>query len=518
MKKAGFIVILLLLPLLADAQKVERIYVSTDRTSYVSGERVWCSLFCADADGRLGGDSAVAYLELISSAGTAVESKVGMLGGRGGGSFLIPRSVPTGTYRLLAYTSAGSVSMTGSRLLSVYNPFTTARVKDGVQVTEACPAPVESVAEGTSPVSLRFEEGECILSSDAPVTLSLSVYRPDSLSQFPLPSILAFAAGGEAVDAGPVSYDGEVIRARANRVPVGALAYLSSAGSPSDTYISSVTDDGSIVFHTGNIYGDRELVCEVESGSDLAHIDLESPFIHPDAGDLPLLMLSGSQAEDILHRRRLLSAQPEMDTLVQFLPYREDLLFEGTQWERYHLDDYTRFPTVQEVISEIVSGVRLGRANGRPVFRVLVTDGTEARKDYRENTLVMMDGVVVSDINLILQFDAMLLEDVEVSRHPFVIGYTPFGGAVNFITKNNYVTSLHFPDRVRVVDFKGVSYPVACRAGESGSDLLFWHPLLELQPGEEIRISAEGFSDGVRVVAEGFRTDTFGVFRFLENK
>lgn len=518
MKKAGFIVVWLLLPLLAVAQNVERIFVSTDRTAYISGERVWCSLFCTDADGRLGGDSAVAYLEMISSDGTAVEAKVGILEGRGGGSFLIPRSVPTGTYRLMAYTSTGSVSMTGSRLLSVYNPFTTARVNNGVQVTPACLPLTDSGAEGESPVSFRFEGGECVLSAEAPVTLSLSIYRTDNLSQQPLPSILAFAAGGEQVAAGPVSYDGESIRARANHVPAGALAYLSSAGSTSDTYISLVSGDGSIVFHTGNIYGDRELVCEVEGGSDRTYIDLESPFIHPEAGDLPVLILSESQADDIQHRRQLLSTLPEMDTLIQFLPYREDMLFEGTEWERYHLDDYTRFPTVQEVITEIVSGVRVGRANGRPVFRVLVTDGTEARKDYRENTLVLMDGVVVSDINLILQFDAMLLEDVEVSRQPFIIGYTPFGGAINFVTKNNYVASLHFPDRVRVVDFKGVSYPVACRAGEEGVDLLFWHPLLELQPGEEIRIPIRESSNPVRAVAEGFRTDTFGVFRILENK
>ena len=107
----------------AAAVPVERIYVSTDREVYVAGDAVWCSLTCLDGNGRFSNESAVSYLELVSEAGTACTAKIGLLEGRGAGSFRIPVTAPTGTYRLVAYTAVnageeGTPWMAGSRLLS----------------------------------------------------------------------------------------------------------------------------------------------------------------------------------------------------------------------------------------------------------------------------------------------------------------------------------------------------------------------------------------------------------------
>ena len=120
---------------------VERVYVSTDRNAYIAGDAVWCSLFCLDENGRLSPRSAVAYLELVSTDGTAAEAKIGLLEGRGAGSFRIPVTTPTGTYRLVAYTAVnaaeeGTPWMAGSRLLSVYTTTSAARVVGGVEILD----------------------------------------------------------------------------------------------------------------------------------------------------------------------------------------------------------------------------------------------------------------------------------------------------------------------------------------------------------------------------------------------
>ena len=60
---------------------VERIYVSTDRTVYIAGDAVWCSLTCLDENGRLSNASAVSYVELVSDEGTACTAKIGLLEG-----------------------------------------------------------------------------------------------------------------------------------------------------------------------------------------------------------------------------------------------------------------------------------------------------------------------------------------------------------------------------------------------------------------------------------------------------
>ncbi|MBO6249636.1 MAG: hypothetical protein J6N54_12560, partial [Bacteroidales bacterium] len=54
-------------PLRGTDNPLERIFVSTDREVYISGDMVLCSLFSLDPKGNLSSWSAVSYLELISS-------------------------------------------------------------------------------------------------------------------------------------------------------------------------------------------------------------------------------------------------------------------------------------------------------------------------------------------------------------------------------------------------------------------------------------------------------------------
>ncbi|MDZ7647154.1 MAG: hypothetical protein U5K54_08235 [Cytophagales bacterium] len=45
--------------------------------------------------------------------------------------------------------------------------------------------------------------------------------------------------------------------------------------------------------------------------------------------------------------------------------------FYGTALEEYNLDDYTRFPLMEEVMREYVKGVRLRKNNDRFIFKVV---------------------------------------------------------------------------------------------------------------------------------------------------
>jgi hypothetical protein len=113
-----------------------------------------------------------------------------------------------------------------------------------------------------------------------------------------------------------------------------------------------------------------------------------------------------------------------------------------------------------------------------------------------------------------VDFDAMLLEDVDLYRQAVVIGGLSYNGVVNFITKKNYVTSLLFPENVRVIDFKGVSYPVAYPGGvvkpeKDLRQLLYWHPALELEAGAPLYIPLilPAYQGHFRAVAEGWLED-----------
>ena len=532
---------------LSAAAPTERIFVSTDRSAYLAGDAVWCSLTCLDENGLFSNASAVSYVELVSEEGTACTAKIGLLEGRGAGSFRIPVTTPTGTYRILAYTAVnaaenGTPWLAGSRLVTVFNTTSRARVAGNVVIGSGnAPLAQEEhpAAEGLLELSarVRLPKGQSAVLSlhngGAAASVSLSIYHADDLPEgarenTPAGFLKALPASVSPVRAFTVENDGEIISARIRGAVLKAddltLATLSAAGSPTDLYIGRTEGDDRLRFYTSNIYGNREIVCEVaQLDRQEGYIDFESPFLFPETGPLPKLMLDPALRPDLNARKASLRAEKtrRIDTLITFMTHREDLLLASIPSRRYHLDDYTRFHSVKEILVEITPELHLRMDHGEPSLQLTYSDALERRSDRTDNIAVMMDGVLLSDLNLLLNFDAMLLEDIDIYDQPLVCGRTPLHGIVNFITKKNYVTALHFPASVRVVDFQGVAYPVAYNGavpegeGQDLRQLLYWHPILNLEAGSDYRLefNTPGYAGRFKAVAEGFTEDGKPVYQ-----
>jgi len=543
MKKTLFSLIILAWGgIVSMAAPVERIYVSTDRDVYLAGDVIWCSLSCLDENGRFSNASAVSYLELVSGDGTACTAKIGLLDGRGAGSFRIPVTAPTGTYRLVAYTAVnaaedGTPWQAGSRLLTIFNSTSRARVADGVEIldegTYEARKPAQAAPEGSLELSTRIrlpKDSPAVINLHNPggkASVSLSVFHDDDLlpadrENTPARFLKALPASIDLKKDVSTENDGEIISTRLRGTILKgddiSFATLSTAGSPSDLFIGRSDGDDRIRFYTSNIYGNREIVCEVyQLDRKEGYIDFESPFLYPEIGPLPKLRLSPAQKTDLRARKAALRAEKALriDTLTTFMAHREDLLLASVAMRRYHLDDYTRFPSVKEVIVEIAKELHLRKEDGKPVITLSYSDGLGRKFDRTENILVMMDGVVISDLNLLLDFDAMLIDDIDIYNEAIVCGKTPLHGIVNFITKKNYVTALHFPANVRVVDFQGVAYPVAYTGavpegeGQDLRQLLYWHPILQLDADSNLRLefNTPGYAGRFKAVAEGFTDD-----------
>jgi len=532
---------------LSVAAPTERIFVSTDRSAYLAGDAVWCSLTCLDEKGLYSNASAISYVELVSEEGTACTAKIGLLQGRGAGSFRIPVTTPTGTYRILAYTAVnaaenGTPWLAGSRLVTVFNTTSRARVVNNVVVGSGNAPVVQEerpVAEGQLELSsrIRLQKGQSAVmnlhNGGAAASVSLSIYHADDLPEggrenTPAGFLKALPASVSTTRAVSVENDGEIISARIRGTVLKAddltLATLSAAGSPTDLYIGRTEGNDRLRFYTSNIYGNREIVCEVSQlDRQEGYIDFESPFLFPETGPLPKLTLDPALRPDLNARKAALRAEKahRIDTLTTYMTHREDLLLASIPSHRYHLDDYTRFHSVKEILVEITPELHLRTDHGVPSLLLTYSDALDRRSDRTDNIAVMMDGVLLSDLNLLLNFDAMLLDDIDIYDQPLVCGRTPLHGIVNFITKKNYVTALHFPASVRVVDFQGVAYPVAYNGavpegeGQDLRQLLYWHPILNLEAGSDYRLefNTPGYAGRFKAVAEGFTEDGKPVYQ-----
>lgn len=547
--KSRLLLFFLLLPLCAGAQTtvVEKTYISTDREIYVSGDKIWCSAFCVDAANSLRPSSlsAIAYVEIVSEDGTLESGKIALSEGRGAGTIEIPATAPTGNYRIVAYT-AYTKNTPGfnpqehiSKTISIFNTSTKERVKNGVKILSdseydalrtpaSTPAGTQPAASALSITCHRNAEGylEVVLTNNsaAPADLSLSLSNRDGIIPPDNTSIGAFmgaAASAAQAAAELPEYEGEIIRGRIAGATTdeieglkGRSAFISVPTEKSDLYSSIVDNDGMIKFVTNNIYGTKEMVCEIED-NDLArcHIELISPFVSPKLKGIPALRMAPSIKEDL--QRRGLSVQLcrnfSADTLASLMPIRENPLIPSYDAIEYKLDDYKRFPVMRELFIEFINEIKVRKVDGKEQLKVKTHLEERVSLFDKNNSLIMVDGIPVFDHSQVIEYDPLLVESVVVYPYKYYTGWRSFCGMANFVTYKKNLPGIKFNDGVRVVQFKGCSYPMAFTCQEIGDDfpdyreLLYWHPQIKLPAGESssIKVKIPANVKEIRICAEG---------------
>ena len=514
----------------------ERVYLSTDRSVFVAGDAVWLSAYCVDMQTRrLSGFSKIAYVELHGASGLAGTAKIALDGGRGAGQLQLSNTLPTGNYRLFAYTQLGASEtdfdpLPGSRTLSVFNTFSTER-DEGVTVGDEAPAAPSRRSSGPLAIAAEREGARTRLTltneGDRTVFFDLSVSHQDRIPAPAGQDVLDFfgaglpAFGGYSPDS-VGEYEGEVLHARVTGTDAAGLravqdkyAFISSPGSGENVYTASIRADGSVRFFTANIYGEQEMFLEIEDvdRDNICHLELESPFRDFPAGEIPPLVLCEDYAPAL--ELRSLGMQVERnfnaDTLYAALPVPDQQVFEEQDGRSYVLDDYTRFPVMEELFVEFIPELRVRRVGDRRQLQVRATDGLGNYSFPQGAALVMLDGIPVLDHEKILSYDPLLVKRIDIWSDTYFLGIRAFSGVVNFVTYKGTLPSMQFEDNVRIADFQGCSLPLAYTCEGVGRrypdyrQTLYWHPLLKLGPGETLAVDCKmPVYEGIfEAVAEG---------------
>jgi len=85
----------------------EKIYVHTDRSSYLVGETIWFKVYLTDASlHKPLSLSSVVYVEIVTASQEIVmQTKISMVGGHGTGSIYLPSTINSNNYIIRAYTN-----------------------------------------------------------------------------------------------------------------------------------------------------------------------------------------------------------------------------------------------------------------------------------------------------------------------------------------------------------------------------------------------------------------------------
>jgi len=503
----------------------ERVYVSTDREVYVSGDAVWMSAYCVDAaTGRLSSFSKTAYVEIHSPTGMVQTAKIALDHGRGGGRFTLPNTLPTGNYRLLAYTALGASEegfdpQVGARTLSVFNTFSSERVEGGVRVVDGAPAAAALPQAGGLAVSAAAGTGTARVTvtnrGAETVSFNLGVRHDDGIPAPQGGRIADFVGGLRALPAARAfdpsvipEYEGEIIRARVTGTDAEGMhavldryAFISSPGDGENIYTAPIKEDGTATFFTSNIFGEQNMFLEIEDldRSNICHLEIVSPFLNLEPGDIPQLSLSPEYAEALEMRGVAMQLERNFnaDTLYSALPARRHQVFDPASCKTYILDDYTRFPVMSDIFIEFIPEIRARQVDGKRELQVLTMDQRGQFRFRQGVALVLLDGVPVLDHEKILAYDPLLVERIEIYPDTYFVGIRGFSGIVNFVTYKGTLPSMTFEDNVRIVDFQGTSLPLAYTCIGVGDDYpdyrqtILWHPLLTLAPGETVELECK---------------------------
>lgn len=106
----------------------ERAYLQTDKNTYLAGELLWTKMYITDPEGLPLSFSKIGYIEIIDEHTAVIQAKIDLKEGIGEGCIEIPATLPTGYYRLVAYTrnmrNEGE-SIYFNKLITIINTFKT---------------------------------------------------------------------------------------------------------------------------------------------------------------------------------------------------------------------------------------------------------------------------------------------------------------------------------------------------------------------------------------------------------
>ncbi len=459
------------------AELRERIYLHTDKQTYLAGELLWMKLYLTDKEGKPVSFSKVGYVELLDHETAQVQVKLDLEHATGEGWMELPVTLPTGYYRLIAYTrnmKNENEDIFFHKTIGIVNTF---RIDETILVDTITYLPVQSVLDNNLSVateknsySKRWQSKIQIQGLPEDIhSLSVSIAGKDLV--FTDRDINITKWYKELVNLPHSSYqslytpeyEGHIIRGIVRNVKTDAVIDNSDPIYPLVGFVGDqirlfggqrqILNNGQVEFYTKGIKGTHELVTSTTTLSEnIYRIDIESPFASHKVSELPIFKINPSWEENLTQRTVGLQVLHAFnaDSLS-----RIDTTYAHFQWKpdrSYILDEYTRFTRMDEVVIEFIPSVRFRRINGKRILSVL---DEETSTFSIGNTLVLLDGIPITDHELIYNYDPLLIYKIDVYKSKFSFGGQFFNGIISIVTYNKDYPTLTVDNNTQIYDYEG---------------------------------------------------------------
>lgn len=266
--------------------------------------------------------------------------------------------------------------------------------------------------------------------------ISVTAERTDRLSDLIQQNTLGFNNIRLHEATGLKEEEGHVTKARlmTNGKPQYGFTLLAGIKSQRSNIASAKTDNNGIAtFILPSNFENTQLIITTEKKlPNNSQIEILKSTNTKEPISFPCLQLNEYMREDI--EQRILNSSINFrfygnSTKAYAIPERDTTDFYGKPDQRFLLDEYVRFPNMEEVITEIIPELRIKKEGGNPILQVL---NIPFKTFFSDQALILVDGVPVSNAREILDTDPLRIRSIDLVTRRYMLGVTEFPGIVHF--------------------------------------------------------------------------------------
>lgn len=487
----------------------ESLNLHIDRQLYISGETLWFSLRLISAEKLPKEKSKIAYIELMSPSGWAIQRvKVELTDGLGSGAIDIPKGIISGKYKLRSYTQTmrnyGLASFAEKHLIVlnkdqdlVTDENSTDQVSKQEQVRSDL-GQIKIVTDRLTYGQRQKVEVEIIVSDSDGKPLasdfSVAVAIPTSdmsLEETATDNPIEHHEGSQyTMENIGLNVKGRISSRSTSEAIEGVKVFLSFPGEKALVYSVLTDRAGDFLFTLPKVYGPKEIILQVEPNyEEIAIIELESEF-HEGLSQDSILFVLPVEMLDLANRSLAnASVNNAYEAFEDPITYVADSTFLGIPFygaydRRYNLDDYTRFP-LPEFYFEVVPEVRVQGKYGEEKLSII---NDWSLPDRETPALLLVDGVPVFDQDKFIKINNRLISSTQIVLDPFWLNTDYYDGIIEVTSFDKDARCIELPSSSIRTNFLGLLPKRSFKSGLNQNtatasipkfkNTLFWDPAL----------------------------------------
>lgn len=453
---------------LANLKKLpqEKVFVNHTGPVVFAGEYLYYGFQCFNTQNNRASDiSKVGYVALVNEAGEyLLEQKIKLTKGLGQGDFFTSTDMPSGNYKLLGYTQwmkNNGLQQVFKDDLIIINPYAADQSiflgdseKPSISETDLGPVKMDSSTVGLllnksafskrEKVSLSLKNYKGYLGNGA---YTIKVRKKSKIGVKPAMNPIVYAKKYLNVDKeidlkvgdslflpeqrGELLY-GTVLETDSGQPMVDTPVVISLPGKEFVLKFATTDDSGNFYTYLRKDYKERMAIIQIEDDSKDVDIRIKSPS-KLDVSNLEFGNFKFDEELAEVIKTRSVHNQIEN----QFFTLKPDSVllgdpidpFDGGMPETVVLDEYTRFPTFQETLVEILNnaGYR-NNPKGNDYIRI-AQDFETFNEDFNSfPAIVLFDGVYITNHEAMKTYDARKIKSISLIRDQFQLANQNYQG------------------------------------------------------------------------------------------